>query len=327
MKPLIDPINTTDGRFHSRDPQTGELATVVTPDYMNETQDATRSLQQEIIALLTAAGIKPADAKKDQLLSALEALFLASDDTRVSGALQKARNLGDLDSSDKARKNLGLGALALKDEISASDTGAVPLTGGEMSGELSTTSADSYRIIANKRAFFLRFDGNDFYILKTKAEDPDGAWDDSRPIRINAQTGELFVSSGMTVNSNVTLTWGGRGHHFQENGDIVEAAGDQSIFRGYWSATNLNGALRNITNHADDAWNKANDAQVNRVQSVRLGGAIWTGTIGNGQLDWGGSGQVLSGVHSTANYAINLQFCLRQIQILINGSWVAVGGI
>ncbi|KAA5931557.1 MULTISPECIES: hypothetical protein [Pantoea] len=108
MKPLIDPINTDDGQFHGRDNQTGQLATIVTPVYMNDTQGATRSLQREVISILTAAGIKPADATNDQLLNALKSLFLAEDDSRVSGALQKDKNLSDLIDSAKAREALSL---------------------------------------------------------------------------------------------------------------------------------------------------------------------------------------------------------------------------
>lgn len=108
MKPLIDPINTDDGQFHGRDNQTGQLATIVTPVYMNDTQDATRSMQREVISILTAAGIKPADATNDQLLSALKGLFLAEDDSRVSGALQKDKNLSDLTDAGKAKVTLGL---------------------------------------------------------------------------------------------------------------------------------------------------------------------------------------------------------------------------
>lgn len=124
MKPLIDPINTDDGQFHGRDNQTGALATIVTPVYMNDTQGATRSLQQEVISVLKAAGIKPADATNDQLLSALKDLFLAEDDSRVSGALQKDKNLSDLTDKSTSRDNLGLGALATKDSLTAADVDA-----------------------------------------------------------------------------------------------------------------------------------------------------------------------------------------------------------
>lgn len=49
----------------------------------------------------------------------------------------------------------------------------VKKTGDTLSGELNNTAMVNYRIKAGNRAFFLRFDGNDFYITKT-AVDADG---------------------------------------------------------------------------------------------------------------------------------------------------------
>lgn len=100
MKPLIDPINTSDGKFHGKDKQTGALATIVTPEYMNDDQDATRSMQREIISILTAAGINPEEATDTQLLTALKKVLITADDERVKNALQKENNLSDV--SDKA---------------------------------------------------------------------------------------------------------------------------------------------------------------------------------------------------------------------------------
>ncbi|HCA0321926.1 TPA: hypothetical protein MNI86_005711, partial [Klebsiella pneumoniae] len=57
MKPLIDPIGTDDGQFHGGNQLTGTKGTIVTPDWLNDIQGATRSVQQEIIAVLTAAGL------------------------------------------------------------------------------------------------------------------------------------------------------------------------------------------------------------------------------------------------------------------------------
>lgn len=148
MKPLIDPINTDDGQFHGRDNQTGALATIVTPVYMNDTQGATRSLQREVISVLTAAGIKPADATNDQLLSALKSLFLAEDDSRVSGALQKDKNLSDVADAPAALKAIGgvpttrkINSHALDADINLtpSDVEAFPAKGGTVGSKGVTT--------------------------------------------------------------------------------------------------------------------------------------------------------------------------------------------
>ena len=71
MKPLINTINTTDGKFHRRNKHTGELSTIVTADYMNDSQEALRSLQNEVIAVLAEAGYLPSEINSDQLLNAI----------------------------------------------------------------------------------------------------------------------------------------------------------------------------------------------------------------------------------------------------------------
>jgi hypothetical protein len=75
MKPLIDTINTVDGQFHLKNKETGELATIVTPKYMNDTQGATRDLQQECIAVLTEAGLAPDAGQAAQLIAAIKAII------------------------------------------------------------------------------------------------------------------------------------------------------------------------------------------------------------------------------------------------------------
>lgn len=115
MKPLIDPIGTSDGQFHGRNTQTGELATVVTPKYMNDSQAGTRSLQQEVLTILAAGGVKADEAANDQLLTALKKVLITADDNRVKNALQKDKNLGDVADKTKARQSLELKGAAVLD--------------------------------------------------------------------------------------------------------------------------------------------------------------------------------------------------------------------
>jgi len=68
--------------------------------------------------------------------------------------------------------------------------------------------------------------------------------------------------------------------------------------------------------------NLLRQVNVSAISSVRLSAVTWTGSIGNNQLSYG-SGGVLTGVQSTANYAVNLQFGVRYIQVLVNGAWVS----
>lgn len=131
MKPLIDPIGTSDGQFHGRNTQTGELATVVTPKYMNDSQAGTRSLQQEVLTILAAGGVKADEAANDQLLTALKKVLIAADDNRVKNALQKDQNLGDVADKTKARQSLELKGAAVLDvgntrgTVAAGDDGRI----------------------------------------------------------------------------------------------------------------------------------------------------------------------------------------------------------
>ncbi|MBB7501382.1 tail fiber protein [Escherichia coli] len=71
MQTLMPPVNTPDGLFHDGDPTQGFEGTIVTADYMNNHQAATRDLQQEVINVLKEAGITPDPQKQTQLAEAL----------------------------------------------------------------------------------------------------------------------------------------------------------------------------------------------------------------------------------------------------------------
>ncbi len=75
MKPLINPIGTDDGQFHGGNQLTGAKGTMVTPDWLNDYQAATRSLQNEIISILTDRGLTPSESSVNQLLLAINALI------------------------------------------------------------------------------------------------------------------------------------------------------------------------------------------------------------------------------------------------------------
>ena len=105
MQNLMPPINTPDQLFHDGDPTQGIEGTIVTADYLNNQQGATRDLQQELLNVLGSAHIQPDPQKTDQLLTALRALLLS-----------RKNPFGDIKSDgtvNTALKNLGLGELAL----------------------------------------------------------------------------------------------------------------------------------------------------------------------------------------------------------------------
>ncbi|ENB2489605.1 tail fiber protein [Escherichia coli] len=71
MQNLMPPVNTPDKLFHDGDPTQGIEGTIVTAEFMNNHQAATRDLQQEVINVLKEAGVTPDPEKQNQLVEAL----------------------------------------------------------------------------------------------------------------------------------------------------------------------------------------------------------------------------------------------------------------
>lgn len=73
MKPLMKPIDTPDQVFHDGDPSTGELGTICSAEWLNDTQASIRDIQAECIAILRANGFEPDETKREQLWEAIQA--------------------------------------------------------------------------------------------------------------------------------------------------------------------------------------------------------------------------------------------------------------
>ncbi|ECG8157317.1 tail fiber protein [Salmonella enterica] len=73
MKPLMKPIDTPDQVFHDGDPSTGELGTICSAEWLNDTQASIRDIQAECITILRANGFEPDETKRDQLWEAIQA--------------------------------------------------------------------------------------------------------------------------------------------------------------------------------------------------------------------------------------------------------------
>lgn len=72
MQELMQPIGTPDGLFHDGNPATGDLGTIVSALWLNALQGATRSVQSELLSVLTAAGIAIDPAKSNQVLDSIK---------------------------------------------------------------------------------------------------------------------------------------------------------------------------------------------------------------------------------------------------------------
>ncbi|HHL2709865.1 TPA: phage tail protein [Yersinia enterocolitica] len=90
MKNIMPPINTPDNAFHDGNPATGEQGTIVPGKWLNNSQGATRNIQQELISVLTEAAIEIDENKTNQLLLAiLNLISTRSPDLPVASTLQK----------------------------------------------------------------------------------------------------------------------------------------------------------------------------------------------------------------------------------------------
>ncbi|MFX2607077.1 hypothetical protein [Enterobacter mori] len=120
MQNLMPPVDTPDNLFHDGDPTQGIEGTIVEAEWMNNSQGATRDVQQEIINVLLAAGINPDPANQGQLLLALQQMISGDIDGALDEALLIANNLSEIATSGEparqaARDNLGLGTAATHD--------------------------------------------------------------------------------------------------------------------------------------------------------------------------------------------------------------------
>lgn len=87
----------------------------------------------------------------------------------------------------------------------AQDTGALPLSGGTLTGivktnaEIQSTSQDNYRIVAGSYGTFWRNDGANLYLMLTNKDNPDGGWDDLRPLRVELVNGHVEIATELNV--------------------------------------------------------------------------------------------------------------------------------
>jgi hypothetical protein len=119
MRTVISPIGTPDYLFHDGDPETGELGTLVTAQWLNDTQGATRDLQQECIAVLTEAGLAPDAGQAAQLTAAIKAI-VKKQTLSSTGNLSEIKAAGT-SAQALAREALALGTAATHDVQTSKD--------------------------------------------------------------------------------------------------------------------------------------------------------------------------------------------------------------
>jgi len=243
----------------------------------------------------------------------LKALLSNSKAQLDSHYLQTEKNLADLNSAEKARGNLGLGSLALKNSLSAADVGAFPAAGGELKGGIWSGTADNYRIIVNNKGVFWRFDGSNYYLMITDSGTPLGSWNSLRPLSIDVSNGNLNTNhhfhAGGNVSAGIGVTASGNivaGNVVYAGGGTSQMAPDGNIYGSLWG-----GWLRD--------WLRGTfvmDIRLGQVESAQA----WRGP---GYIDQ--PPYVLTGAQNGNTDEYIDVIYRRPIQKNVNGTWYNVG--
>ena len=91
----------------------------------------------------------------------------------------------------------------------ATDVGALPLSGGTLSGGLTSSGeivskyANGFRIAYGSFGFFIRNDGSNTYFMLTASGDTLGSWNGLRPITINNTSGAVSIGNGLNVTGGI----------------------------------------------------------------------------------------------------------------------------
>ena len=160
MKDIIDPINTSDGLFHDGDQSTGALGTIVTAKFQNDVQAGLQSAQSELISILNKAspGVIPDELKTDQVLKALQLIFL-----QIGNSFSEIASAGSA-AQTLAQTNLGIVAntipvgVPLPWPTATPPSGWIKCNGASFSKSLYPKLALAYSsgILPDLRGYFIR---------------------------------------------------------------------------------------------------------------------------------------------------------------------------
>ncbi|EFU0704746.1 phage tail protein [Escherichia coli] len=127
--------------------------------------------------------------------------------TSVSGALTNAEFVYVFNGTSYApgwRR-----AYNTKNKPTAADVGALPLSGGALTGgltaagEIISKSANGLRIAYGNYGFFIRNDGSSTYFMLTASGDNLGTWSSLRPLTINNANGAVSIGNGLNVTGDI----------------------------------------------------------------------------------------------------------------------------
>ncbi len=127
--------------------------------------------------------------------------------TSVSGALTNAEFI--YVSNDTSYSPGWRRAYNTKNKPTAADVGALPLSGGALTGgltaagEIISKSANGLRIAYGNYGFFIRNDGSNTYFMLTDSGNSLGTYNRLRPLIINNANGAVTIGNGLNVTGGI----------------------------------------------------------------------------------------------------------------------------
>ncbi|PEH74289.1 tail fiber domain-containing protein [Edwardsiella tarda] len=221
--------------------------------------------------------------------------------------------------------------------LSPSDVGALPLTGGNINGNLSvsgsvaaanvstggavTTNADFIRAKQGRYGLIHRQDGLRYYMLMTNADDQDGTWNNLRPFCLDLQNGRIEMNNGVTIDGELVSS-GTIQDRTANNVYGIESMGNASTASKRY--------MRKMRSHASaTVWHETVEDNVYRLATGNIDSAeclridnrgnVTAGTLtaNNGSIEVAASGNVSRCVAVANN---NTTAGVSRVQLEVHGN-------
>ncbi len=225
--------------------------------------------------------------------------------------------------------------------LTPEDIGALPITGGTLTGgltadgEIVSRSGNGFRIVQGNYGFFIRNDGSNTYFMLTNSGDSLGTWNSLRPLIINDASGAVTIGNGLMVNGSLSLgtanalggnsiVLGDNDTGFKQNGDglLDVYANSQHVFR-FQNGTLQSNKPVNVAGQVTPSDYGNFDSRY--VRDVRLGTRV-VQTMQKGVM-YEKSGHVITGLGIVGEVDGDDPAVFRPIQKYINGTWYNVAQV
>lgn len=157
----------------------------------------------------------------------------------------------------------------------------LPLSGGQMIGELKINATNAVRINNGDYGVILRKDASAFYIMVTAQGDPNGGYTEARPLKLDLATGECYINGGAIKDGNgnvITTTYATLNHPTFSGG--VEILGTTPYIDFHYNNSESDYTFR-IVQNSEDTLTLGGKVSISNNLTVTSGGMSVAGGIKN----------------------------------------------